>query len=310
MSNTWNGMTFTNIAREGFDALLQALVPLTAFTRDFSTDVPQGTKVQSRIVAASTADDLTSDHSGDYSEAAKDSTTTQIEVTLNKRPVDGFNLTDTEAQNIGAGVWSDTAQRIVRTKAYSVAKSYLDDVFGLITDSNYGSAKVTTSAATFDVDDVVKLRQEAVSAGWLHSPENSVMVLNPALYAALLKDGDIKNYSSSQSDALRSGELPRLAGFRVIEAPTLPGNNENLVGFTAQVDCIAVALRAVQSQASGDFEAFEILQDDVTGVVMTYAAWFDRNYRKMNHSFELFGGASKANGDALHRIVSTSGLDT
>lgn len=302
MSNTWNGMVTTNIAREGFDALLKALVPLDAFTRDFSTDIPQGNKVQSRIVPASAVGDLVDTYSSDYSNAALGTTTATVEVTLNKRPVAGFNLTDTEAQEISVGVWSDTARRIVRTKAYAVAKSFLDSVFANITIANY-SANSTVTVASFDEDDVVDLREAAIEAGWVHAPENSVLMVNPALYASLLKADLIKDYSASQSDALRSGQLPSLAGFRVIEAPTLPNNSEGLVGFIAQADALAVAIRGVQTQAAGDFIDFQVMQDDVTGIVMTYACWFDRNVRKVNHTFEVYGGSAKANTSALRRLV-------
>jgi hypothetical protein len=128
-------------------------------------------------------------------------------------------------------------------------------------------------------------------------------MVNPALYASLLKADLIKDYSASQSDALRSGQLPSLAGFRVIEAPTLPNNSEGLVGFIAQADALAVAIRGVQTQAAGDFIDFQVMQDDVTGIVMTYACWFDRNVRKVNHTFEVYGGSAKANTSALRRLV-------
>ena len=301
MSNTWTGMVTTNIAREGFDALLKALVPLDAFSRDFSTDIPQGKVVQSRIVPASTAQDLENDHSGDYSAAAGNTATTQVQVTLDKHPVDGFHLTDKEAQEIASGVWSDTARRIVRTKAYSVAKSFLDSVFAGITADPFTSGSEVT-IASFDEDDVVDLRQEAINAGWVHSPENSVLMVNPAMYASLLKADLIKDYSASQSDALRSGQLPSLGGFRVIEAPTLPHNDEGLVGFIAQADAMAVAIRGVQTQAPGDFLDFQLMQDDVTGIVMAYAAWFDRNIRKVNHTFEVYGGSARGNVNALRRL--------
>jgi DNA primase large subunit len=181
----------------------------------------------------------------------------------------------------------------------------LDTVFANVTSANYSEASAVV-VASFDSDDVVDLRQNAIDAGWMHNPENSVLMLNSSLFTSLLKDSAIKDYSASQVDALRSGQLPNLSGFRVQEAPTLPNNSQGLVGFIAQPDCLAVAMRAVQSQASSDFIAFEIMQDDVSGIVMTYAAWFDRTYRKVNHTFEVYGGSAKGNPAALRRLYVAS----
>jgi hypothetical protein len=254
------------------------------------------------VPAATAATDLVDDESGSYAAVTDDQTTTAVQVTLDPHPVSGFHLTDGQAQEIAAGVWSDTNKRLVNTHVRGIAEDILGTLFALVTNANYSTAALTTSAANFDADDVADLRVVAINAGM--DPEDMVMVLNPDYYAALLKDNAISDYSASQSDALRTGELPRLSGFKVIEAPTLPSNSENLTGFIATPDAAAIAMRGVDTQDRGQFLSYNILQDDVVGAVMTYSALWTPTYRRVEHVFEALYGVKKANGGALKRIVS------
>ena len=306
MSNTWAGMTFTNIAQLGITTLEKALVPLAGFTTDLSADIKdQGTIVNTRIVpAAAASQDLVDTLSGSYATAAQDTTTVSVPVTLDPHPVTGFYLTDTQAQEIGNGVWSDTAARLVKSAVRGIAEDVLDSVFALITNSNYSTAAFVGAASTFDDDDMVDLRQAAVEAGFTMA-DNPVCVLNPDYYGALLKDNAIRDTSSSGTSApLTVGELPKLKNFAMIEAPTLPGNSENLVGFIAEPSAIAIAMRGVETQSPGDFLHFEILQGPVTGVVMTYSVMFNRTTRRIDHVFEALYGVAKAQAAALKRMTS------
>jgi len=294
MANTWNGMTSDNIAQP----------PIAGFSLDMSTDMmEQGKTVSTRIVAAATAPtDLVDDESGSYAAVVDNQTTTAVQVTLDPHPVTGFALTDTEAQEIAAGVWSDTAGRLVDTHSRAIASEVLDTVFGKVTVANYGAASLTVTAANFDADDVADLRTVAITAGM--DPEEMVLVVNPDYYAALLKDNAISDYSASQSDALVSGQLPRLSGFQVIEAPTLPSNSENLVGYISSPQAMAIAMRGVDTQDRSQFLTYQILQDSVVGATMTYSAIWTPTYRRVEHVFEALYGVSKADGNALKRIVS------
>ena len=306
MANAWNGMTFTNIATEGISTLEQMLIPMQAFSTDLSKDMaPQGTIVNTRIVPAATAPtDLVDDESGDYSDVTDDQSTTAVAVTLDPHPVTGFHLTDTQAQEIGAGVWSDTSRRLVRTHARAIGNAVLNSLFALITNANYSTAGLVTAASAFDTDDVADLRNVAVTAGW-DMAAAPPMVLNPDYYAALIKDNAIRDMSASGSNAaLTLGDLPKVAGFSAIEAPTLPDNSENLVGFIAEPSSMAIAMRGVETQSRGDFLHYEVLEGPVTGAIMTYSAIFNRSKRRVDHVFEALYGVKKAQAAALKRITS------
>jgi len=310
MANTLNGTIYTNIARRGFDYYLAALTALDNFSTDFSDEVrAQGTSVQTRLIPApAAAQDLVDDLTNDYSAATTDMTTTAVTVNLDKHPITGFHFTDSEYNKIAAGVFTDTIDRVIRTHAYTIAKAVLDNVFSLVTLANYGNAALISTAGNFDADDMADLRAVAVAAGWTPFLGNGAgAILSPTYYTALLKDAAIADYSASQSDALRSGVLPNVYGFRTVEAPALPTNSEHLYGFISTPDALAVAMRAPATQASNRFEAYEVMVDDTTGAVMTYAAIFTEKYRRIEHTFEVLHGAAKANTSALKRIVGSSG---
>lgn len=309
MGNTWNGMTFENIANMGLSALEDALIPMQGFTTDFSTEIPQGTVVNTRIVpAASAPTDLVDNESNSYAAVVDDVATTTVAITLDPHPVNGFAFTDTEAQQIGNGVWTDTTKRLVKTHVRSIANATLNTVFTLITNANYSTAAFVGAASTFDADDVADLAAVAVNAGWDMS-DGPVLVLTPSYYTALVKDNAVQDRSASGADTLQSGKLPMINGFRVIQAPTLPpfGSQpatENLVGFISQPAAAAIAMRGVDTQDRGQFLHYQILQDSITGAVITYSAIWTPTYRRVEHVFEALYGASKAQAGSLKRLTS------
>lgn len=312
MSNTWNGMTFTNIARKGLSAFVQRLIPLRVFTTDFSADVAlQGTAVATRVVpAGGTAQSLSSTHSGVRSNAVADQTTSLVTVTLNQDPIEGFHLTDEEAMQIGSGVWEDTKTRLIEQTVNSVADAILDYCFGLIINANYSNIVHTGLAAAFDLDDVVDIGNTLDVAQWPASLRN--MVLSSAYYNALKKDNAIQDLSASGLPVVKAGDVAmrKVDEFELYKAPTLPPSGtpstENLTGFVCRKECMAIAMRAVKAQAPERLEFFQVLTDPQTGATIVYRAWYDPDVGKMYHTFEALFGASVAYATALQRIRSSA----
>ena len=303
MANTFNGMVADNIALRGISTLEKMLAPLSAFSLNLSSDIQeQGTTVSTRITPAATAaTDLVDDESSSYAAVIDNQSTTAVQVTLDPHPVTGFAITDAEVQNVRGGVLSDTINRMVDSHIRGIAEDILDTLFALVTNANYSTAGLVTTAANFDADDVADLRVVADDAGWPQG--EGTLMLNSTFYGALVKDNAIQDFSASQSDALRSGTLPSLSGFTVIKAPTLPTNSENLAGFICMPDAAAIAMRGVDTQARDKFESYQILQDDTTGAVLTYSALWTQTYRRVEHVFEALYGVKKAQAASLKRIT-------
>jgi len=315
MANTWNNMTFTNIARAGFKAFTKKLAPLGVFTTDFSADlVEQGTIVGTRLVPVSDAavdlQDTSSGGSGDResSNIIKDISTTAITVTLNQQPIAGFSLTDEEAAQIGSGVWEDTKNKILQNKAWAVANFVLDYCFNLIVKATYTTAVFTGAASTYDMDDVVDHGVAASTAGW--GTDNNYLTLVPEYLGALKKDNHIQDLSASGITVVQNGLIPRLDRFGLVEAPTLVdastayGATEYVRGFMCTPAAMAVAMRAVKSQATDKLEAYEVMTDPASGATLVYRAWYRPGTGKIYHTYETLFGAIKGDPAALQRIVS------
>ena len=313
MANNWNGMTFENIAQMGFSAFKKRLVPLRAFTTDFSNDVKdQGDVVSTRIVPnAATAQDLQNDHGGDRTNAVGDTSTTKKSVTLNQQPCSGFYLTDEQAASIGSGVWNDTMMRLVESHAYAIADHMLSYVFNLITAAAYANVAFTGISSSFDLDDVMDINAALANAGWpVDDAMRIAMVIQPAYRSALKKDGAVQDASASGIDGVISrGALDAVDIFRLYQSATLPPAggtpaDENLVGFVATPEALAIAQRVVEPQQPEDLLHYEVMQDADSGVTMVYRAWYERGTGKVNHTFETLYGASVAKAEALQRMIS------
>jgi len=307
MANTITGMTYENVARMGIQAYADKLAPLSAFTMDLSADAAdQGTVVKTRIVpVAGTVGDLTDTHTGDYTDAIDDQAMSEVSVTMGSEPVIGFTFTDAEANQIASGVFSDTVQKLVNQSAYAIANNVLDTCFTAV-DTTYSAGVSAVAASAFDADDVADLRAYCVTTGaWDFGVGDEKLICDSSYYTALLKDNALQDRSASGLDAVLSGNVPRCCGFDVIEAPSLAGAAANNTGaFAAKPEGMAVAMRGVATQSSTDFIAHEVLQDDVSDVVLTYKAWFDRTYHRVIHTFETLWGRADGHVNGIIRVTS------
>lgn len=317
MANTWNGMTFSNIARTGFAAFNTVMTRIAnVFATDFSDQVPQGTVVSTRIVPVSSAAvDLQTGVAGtagdrEDTNIITDVTTTAIDVTLNQQPICGFKLTDEEAMQIGSGVWEDTRSKLISQKGYATAYAVWKYCVNLVTNANYSTAIHTGAASAFDLDDVVDIKAACKKThAWDFETSKPSLVLNSDYVGALEKDNAIQDLSASGSDVAMSGNLRRVSGLPLVEAPGLPPSggtpaSENLTGFISFPSAIAVAMRVVESQATDKLMWFQVLTDPQTGATMVYRAWYKEAFGTVYHTFETLFGASKGQAEALKRIVS------
>lgn len=306
MSNTLTGVEYENVARIGFSAFVDALIPISVFTTDLSAEAAtQGTVVKTRIVpAAGTVGDLTDDHTGAYSDALNDIALSEVSITLGSEPVIGFQFSNKEVMQMSQGVWTDVLTRAIKQHARSIANNVLDTLFAGV-DTTF-TAGVTTSAVNFDADDMWDVREDFVTNAGRMSDEPKT-VLNAAYYAALGKDSGLSDRSASGMDVLRTGMIPQVAGFGIVEAPSLAGAAaNNTVGFACTPDAMAIAMRAPETQigTEDEYVAYEVMQDDETGVVMVYSAVFERNYRRVRHYFETLWGWDDGVTTSLRRITS------
>jgi hypothetical protein len=118
-------------------------------------------------------------------------------------------------------------------------------VAALITNANY-SSNVVIASGDFNYDDVVDL--DTFLDG-LYAPEQRGLVLNSTYIGALRKDAKLTSAfnTQGQNSVVRTGVVGNIGTLQVMQYAGLPGNGENLVGFAAAKDAIAIGTGSIWS---------------------------------------------------------------
>jgi len=292
---TLTGTLFPDVFMEAFTSFLQ---PLSSFTRDMSPTAAQRGNVI-KIPFVDSQDAAISFGTAGYT--MQDSDAEGLDLTINKHEFVSFDLTDTQiVENPQV-----SGRMFIRQKAFQLAKKVVQDVLSLVTQANFGSAIYTGASSAFDSDDLVDVKN---AVDLLDMPDDMrSVVMQTAMYNALLKDDTVKpEYSYGSTDPIVRGQIPQLFGFDLYKSNIIPGNSQNLTGFVAYPDAIAVAMRYLEPQAGHDYAETAVFTDpNGSGVTVGYRAWYDNKLGKMNHVMEAFYGYRVINSNSLKRFVSS-----
>ena len=284
------------ILDKAIEAFTAALTPLMVFGTDMSP-MP-GEKGQSVTIGNLAAASAAAAFAGTYTR--QDSTKNAIKVSLDQHNFVSWYLTDVEVSQ------SSTLrlENFGRQKGFQLAKKVFQDVLSVITASNYGTAVFTGADSTFDKDDVKAIGKAADSADW---PEGGrSLVIGSDYYWELLGDANISQAQDfGGSEAIRQGVIPGLFGFDIYKSTLIPGNSENLVGFSCLPDALGFALRYLMPQDEGVLiDARPVTDPNGSGATIGYREWYDPDKGERVAVLEAVYGYAKANGTALDRMVS------
>src|ERR1017187_5664220 len=148
LTNTLNGVNLTAIAQETANTLLPYLSGLKQIAAlDLSNDISeQGSGVMTRVVAAYTAQDLSSG----YTAAVSNTSTVSIMVTLDTFEGTVLGFTDLEMSKSSI----DLQRMVYSPMANSAAYSIYSSLFQLVSNATY-TQKQTIAAASFDSDGLI-----------------------------------------------------------------------------------------------------------------------------------------------------------
>jgi hypothetical protein len=271
MGNTLSNMSPTVVQDEILPALKLGLIPLSAFSIDF-TDEPLAVGDVHRVPIA------TARTGGALGASFEDGDTTVASTAITvavPRSVSWYVDPKREA--------APTMERFLaqgRECAYALAKDILQIPLALMVTANIGNTnaadKYTVTAANYDVDDIadqwglLKTKKVAGNLSAIH---------NIAYATALLKDPALKDFSASQSAMLRTGELPPILGMRTFYTdafPTALTNEHTGVVFTGS-ETIAGVVGAGHVPVDGLESAAGVREfsvtDPDTGLSMMYRQW-------------------------------------
>ena len=298
MSNTLNNIQDIRIADVFLETFVAALMPLRAFSIDFSSEfIERGKTVHVPVVGAA---NKSYDFKGSYAQNAESSVDT-IPVELTKHKVQSLHLTDKEYSESSV----ISLERLARSKARQLAQDVLQDIWGAIVAADYSLAIPALAATAFDAAKVLKIR-EACAAKNMPVSERSI-VLDDAFYSNLLGDDKISHsYLTQMSQpSLMEARIPRVYGFDIYETTILPENGQKLVGFAAHPRGLAIANRYLMPLRPESYLEAGPVTDPTTGITLGYRRYYDNDSGKEIAAFECVYGFKPAIKQGILRITKT-----
>src|SRR6266481_683928 len=269
MANVFTNTGSVILTTAALEAFTAALQPIKSFASDFSAAASaKGTAVRVTFIPTQ-ADAI--DFAGDYT-ANPGSTASGVDIPINRQKFVSWQLTDLEA----------SLNQLVRIEmfgrqyGFKLGKAVLQDIWSIVTLSNYGAAVFTGASATFDSDTVVDIDSALDLVFWPDMDRK--LILNNTYYNSLIKDPSVKQAQAigmaGAATPIQSGHLPNLLGIEVFESMLVPTNGENLVGFAAMPDAMGVAMRYLQPQeANLYYQAAPVTNE--SGMTLGFRDFYD-----------------------------------
>lgn len=284
------------IINEAMKAFKKRLLPLGLFSTAFNSVPLEGTNevVVPYFPLESSA---SKNFNGTYEFG--DGNIGSKKITINKRKYQSLKFTSEE---LARQPYFDLVA-IGQAKGAKLAEDVLIDILSVITAANFGDAVATSTAANFDVDDVIDIRTACAQANW---PEmNRGMILDSS-YIGNLQKSIVSQGGAATFGFTPLGELPTLQGFRLAEFNLTPNNSENLVGFVVNPSAILVGFSPIAPAPSvmKTLSEYSYISDPDTGLTLEYRAWGDPDSDTSKEVIECNYGFAVGETAALKRIIS------
>jgi hypothetical protein len=274
-----------------FQQLVDILLPLNIFSTDLSSEVvAPGSAVVVPLFGNVTA---TSFVQGASAYEGTGGTISAITVTMDKRYITPVDLTPQQIAD------SSNARRLDAfgmQLANATANKLLQDVFSVLTTTNFGAAVLTTASSSYNRTQLIEARKQLISAG-VRGPK--AFVGNMAVEAALLGDTNlVLALNRGDSNAIKEGTLGKLFGMDIYGTDVLPTNSISLIGFCAGQEGVAVAMRNLGNYLpQEEYSAFEQYVDADSGISMLYTRHWNRSSGKwFINTHVLFGYSAAVTG--------------
>jgi|694.fasta_scaffold128535_2 hypothetical protein len=291
-----NGVNDEIIARNFIRGYTSVIAPLAALSTSFSADAARpGDTI--KVIRDATAIDAVQTKSIGGAYTIQDCDADKVDIELGTPKYVSWSLDDVEVAR-ASGI---SIELFGFRKGNALAKSIMQDILGLVTNTNYGAAAFTGAASTFDEDDVADIAKACDDADI--PEENRVLMLSNGYIAALRKSGAIKDTSGYGYNAIMSGDVPMLHGFRVIKSNIIPANSENLVGFACDPAAILAAFRYNAPQSGHKYTRAEPIVGE-GGITLGLRDWYDENSGTRRMVMEAIYGKTVGIAAGLKRLVS------
>jgi hypothetical protein len=277
----------TIFAEEALKAFTAKLAPLRAFSRSLDNQTARkGDAIVVPFISALTA---TTFNASTANYQTSGGAVTHNTVNLNQHNIVTFDITDLQNANSSGARFDEIAAQAGR----ALGQKVLENVWKLITTTNFGSASVTTSESNYGLAQLIALRAVLAGRNVDVDPGVCSFIHNTVVGAALLGNTNVlQAYAIGDNNAARQGTLGQLVGFPTYETNILPTASTSLVAFVAHPDAIMVAMRYLEPLVTGEYAAVERVTND-SGMVMGYRRSYDQASGVMYGAFEcLYGTAT------------------
>jgi hypothetical protein len=291
-----NGVNDEIVARNVLRGFTATIAPLAALSTSFSADASQpGEKI--KIIRDATAIEAVQSKALGAAYTIQNADADKVDITLGLPQYVSWSLDDVEVAR-ASGISMDLFG--VR-KGHALAKAVMQDILGVVTLANYGAAGLISAASAFDEDDVADLAKICDDADI--PDDNRVLMLSNGYIAALRKSGAIKDTSGYGYNAIQSGDVPMLHGFRIIKSNIIPANAQNLVGFACDPSAIVSAFRYNAPQEGHKYNRAEPIVGE-GGMTLGLRDWYDENSGTRRTVMEAIYGKAVGIAAGLKRITS------
>lgn len=296
-SNVDANLNLNTILDAAIFAFRRAVLPLTAFSTVFRNVKLQGTDTVA-VPFYPLVGGASTDFNGSY--VFNDDNTTQGRtVVVNKRKYQPISVTSREISRLP----QLNLENIGRIAGEKLAFDVCQDILSVFVNANYVNKKVL-SAANYDADAITDLRTVLGNANW---PEaGRALIANPDMDGALLKDNSFRNaYAIGNAQAITTGRLPDVLGFKYAMSNAIPGNNENLIGLAVHPSAALVAFSPIEptEEVRQRLTRYEIVTDELTGISIEFRQWGTASGDATRMIIESNYGYDKGDEEGVFRLV-------
>lgn len=275
------------IAQTALEAFVADLEPLSVFSTSYSSEVVRkGSTVEVPIVANLTATTFADSYEVDGG------TLNRASVSINTHRVATVSLSDVEFSN--SSVADITKFAMQQGKA--VAQAILTSVYNLFVTTASSAAQYTATLTNLSAFTITNARSLRAALNAERAPfTDRALILNSSLYDSLLSQSGLLDASQFGSrDTVVEGRVPRLLGMNVYESLILPTNSISLSAIAVHPSAVAVAIRALEPQAPGEYLSTSVVTDPQSGVTLGYRRHYNPGTGKHYVTFEAVYGCSRA----------------
>ncbi len=262
---SYENLNIARVASKALEGLCKALLPLSVFSTNYSSDESGAGNV---ILVPLTGSLNPIPFAGNY--AICGGTKTVITVTLDKHSFVSVGQNDVDALNNNASKLDSYFYQA----GMGLGLSMLADVLGLVTTANFGFATSCAGTAL----DIVHIRKGKLELDRTNAPmEDRVALVDCVGMDALLAVTNfINNAQFWDNTVLREGRVNRAIGFDFYSLNNVfPTAANSVMAFLAYPSAIATAMRYVKPQKPEMYEVAEAFSDPKTGATIGLRKFYD-----------------------------------